>query len=271
MPELPEVEVTRRRITPHIQGKTIFDVTVRNADLRRPVPSEIRTELPGQIIQDVERRGKYLLFRCPAGWIILHLGMTGDMKIISARTAPEKHDHLDIVFRDGICLRFNDTRRFGSILWTESDPKDHPLLKRLGPEPLTDTFTAQYIFRRSRGRSIAVKQFIMDGTVVAGLGNIYASEALFGAGIHPAMEAGTISLVLYRRLVETIKTVLLTAIEEGMAVFKGSISDERASGYFPVTLHVYGRSGEPCHRCGATIRQFRQAGRSTCFCPVCQR
>jgi formamidopyrimidine-DNA glycosylase len=271
MPELPEVEVTRRRITPHIQGKTIFHVTVRNPDLRLPIPSEIGTEIPGRIIQAVERRGKYLLFDCTAGWIILHLGMTGEVKIVPVLMTPDKHDHLDIVLRDGQCLRFNDTRRFGTILWTENDPLDHPLLKGLGPEPLTDAFTGQYIFRRSRGRSIGVKQFIMDGKVVAGLGNIYATEALYEAGIHPEREAGRISLVRYRRLVDAIKTVLLAAIEEGMSAANQLHFNTDATGYFPVSLHVYGRAGEPCSRCGAAIRQFRQAGRSSWICPECQR
>ncbi len=271
MPELPEVEVTRRRIAPLVQGKTIHRVLVRNPDLRWPVSSEITEELAGQIIQNVERRGKYLLFRCPAGSIILHLGMTGDVRIVSCETATGKHDHLDIVFAGGLCLRFNDPRRFGAFLWTKNNPMRHRLLSRLGPEPLTDTFTGDYLFLRSRSRMITVKQFIMDSTVVAGLGNIYANEALFRAGMNPAREAGTISSVRYGRLAAAVREVLIAAIEEGMAVIHTPPEDGEETGYFPVKLHVYGRSGEPCHLCGASIRQIRQAGRSTWFCPRCQR
>lgn len=271
MPELPEVETTRRGIAPHVEGETVERVIIRAASLRRPVPAELVSGLTGRVIRAVERRGKYLLLRCTKGTAILHLGMSGSLRIVSAATPPGKHDHLDIVFTSGICLRFNDPRRFGIALWTDGDPLLHPLLAGLGPEPLEGGFDGAYLHRRSRGRKVAVKQFIMDSRIVVGVGNIYASEALFRAGIHPERPAGGLSPAECKRLSQAIKEVLLASIAEGGTTLRNFSVGEEQPGYFAVRLNVYGRSGEPCPACGAPIRQVRQGGRSTYFCRRCQK
>ncbi len=270
MPELPEVEIIRRYVAPHTEGKVILRVVVRKSELRRPIPDKLHTELPGQSVICVERRGKYLLLRCSRGTIILHLGMTGDLSILPASTAPGKHDHFDIVLNDGLCLRFRDPRRFGSLTWTKNDPFRHPLLEKLGPEPFSENFTWSYLFKRSRGRKISVKQFIMDGTVVAGLGNIYANEALFLSRIHPLKEACALTDHHYGLLRDAVLVVLDTAIKEGTSGMSGSTSEDAETGYFPVTLYVYGKSGHPCRHCGTSIAKIRQGGRSTFYCPRCQ-
>ncbi|MBP1751741.1 MAG: DNA-(apurinic or apyrimidinic site) lyase [Geobacteraceae bacterium] len=271
MPELPEVEVARRRIAPHAVGRIIQKLIVRNYDLRWPVPDEIQAELPGQTVLKLDRRGKYLVFRCSEGNMILHFGMNGNLHRVSAAATPGKHDHLDIVFTDGVCLRFTDPRRFGSVLWTRNDPISHRLLKGMGPEPLTDDFNGEYLFQRSRGRRITVKQFIMNSAIVSGLGNIYAAEAMFHAGIHPATEAGAISAAGYNRLAAAIREVLVSAIDQGMNAACTNPSGKGDPGYFPVLFFVYGRAGEPCRQCGTSIQKVRQAGRSTWFCPNCQK
>lgn len=271
MPELPEVEVIRRRIAPLIEGMSIIRVQVNTPKLRKPIPADKMDNLAGQSILKVDRRGKYLLLCCTAGTVMLHLGMTGKVCVISSGKALGRHDHLDIVLSGGLCLRFNDPRRFGSVLWTEKDPLDHPLLQKLGPEPLSDAFSGRCLFLLSRGRRIAVKQLIMDGSVVSGLGNIYSNEALFRAGIHPTTEAGRVSATLFERLATAIREVLLDAIADGIAESGDSPGSAGETKYFPVRLHVYGRSGEPCHVCGAAIGYIRLGGRSTFFCPECQR
>jgi formamidopyrimidine-DNA glycosylase len=271
MPELPEVEVIRRRIAPHMEGKEILRTVVRKSDLRRPVPAELQTELPGQLIMRVERRGKYLIVRCSEANIILHLGMTGDLSILPASTPPGRHDHLDIVFTDGLCLRFNDSRRFGSVSWTKGNPLRQALLEKLGPEPFTSSFTGHYLFKRSRGRRISVKQFIMDGNVVAGLGNIYANEALFRSGISPEREAQALTEYHYDHLRDAVRKVLDNAIKEGQSAITGSTAGDVKTGYFPLTLFVYGKGGFPCRQCGTTIEKIRQGGRSSFYCPKCQR
>jgi formamidopyrimidine-DNA glycosylase len=219
----------------------------------------------------MERRAKYLLLITEAGSVLIHLGMSGTLHVVHAGTPAAKHDHLDIILETGMMLRFADPRRFGLALWTRGDPFDHPLLQGVGPEPLEEGFNGDYLFRKSRGRRVAVKQFVMDGHVVAGLGNIYASEALFRAGIHPAVFAGGISRNRYRRLADSIRDVLNEAIAQGEGTLGCFQSNEGNPGYFPVRLDVYGRDGEPCNRCGALIQLIRQGGRSSCFCRRCQR
>jgi formamidopyrimidine-DNA glycosylase len=271
MPELPEVETTRRGIAPHVEGKRVSKVVVRSGKLRRPVPPELPELLTGRTILRVERRGKYLLLRTDRGSVILHLGMSGHLRIVPAMTAAEKHDHLDIVLENGTALRLTDPRRFGLALWTTGDPLEHPLLAGLGPEPLEEEFDGDYLFQASRGRSLAVKQFIMESRIVAGVGNIYANEALFRAGIHPARPAGRISRIRCHRLAEAAREVLTAAIALGGTTLRDFSDGEGKPGYFRLRLDVYGREGEPCPKCGDSIRQSRQGGRATYFCRKCQR
>lgn len=271
MPELPEVETTRRGIAPYVEGKRVERVIVRRAELRLPVSGEISAELPGRTILRAERRGKYLILRLGRGAVILHLGMSGNLRLVPATTPPGKHDHLDIVLETGLALRFTDPRRFGLALWTAEEPLKHPLLAGLGPEPLEEGFTGDHLFQASRGRAVAVKQFLMDSHIVAGVGNIYANEALFRAGIHPARSAGAISMARFRRLAEAIRDVLSEAIEQGGTTLRDFRDNEGKPGYFRLHLEAYGRGGEPCRRCGAAIRATRQGGRSTYFCGKCQR
>jgi len=271
MPELPEVEITRRGIEPLLVGKTVSRVVVRVAKLRFPVPAELATILPGQTIQAVERRGKYLLLRCPAGHLVIHLGMSGHLQVLAAATPPGKHDHLDIVFANGSSLRYTDPRRFGAILWTVADPLQHPLLAGIGPEPLTRSFDGGTLFQRSRGRSVAIKQFIMDSRIVAGVGNIYANEALFRAGILPDRAAGSVTLAKYEQLAVAIKEVLLQAIDQGGTTLRDFRASDGRPGYFRIELQVYDRGGEPCSKCGAPLQQSRLGQRSTYFCSRCQK
>jgi len=270
MPELPEVETTRRGIAPHLLGRTIERLVCRVPSLRWPLPGE-KTPLRGEVVRGVERRAKYLLLRCDGGTLILHLGMSGNLRVVPSAAAPRVHDHVDLVFSDGTALRFNDPRRFGALLWTPDEPHDHPLLIELGPEPLATEMDGDYLYRRSRGRSGAVKPFIMDQKIVVGVGNIYASEALFRAGIHPARPAGRIGRERYGRLAAAIRDVLTEALAAGGTTLRDFTDAEGRPGYFQLRLLVYGREGEPCPDCGRTIVQCRLGGRSTCFCPRCQR
>jgi formamidopyrimidine-DNA glycosylase len=271
MPELPEVEITRRAIAPLLEGKKVVGVDVREVRLRIPVQTELIEDLPGQTILRLERRAKYLLLRTNAGSVIIHLGMSGRLNIVPATTPPAKHDHLDFILETGLMLRLTDPRRFGLALWTKGDPLDHPLLKRVGPEPLEGGFNGDYLFHKSRGRRVAVKQLIMNGHILAGLGNIYASEALFRAGIHPSVCAGEISRNRYRRLANSIRDVLYEAIAQGEETLGGFQGSEGNPGFFPIRPDIYGRDGEQCNRCGAVIQQIRQGGRASCFCKQCQR
>jgi formamidopyrimidine-DNA glycosylase len=271
MPELPEVEITRRAIGPCIAGKTVQLVVMRNPKLRRPVPADLAEILTGQVIKAVERRGKYLLARCTAGTLLLHLGMSGHLRVVSATVPASSHDHLDIIFTDGFCLRLNDPRRFGAVLWTSEDPLRHPLLVELGPEPLEEQFSGEYLFKRSRGRKIAVKPFIMDSHTVAGVGNIYANEALFRAGIHPTRTAGSLSARECTLLAAAIREVLIAAITAG-GITLNELADSGAKpGYFPLKLNVYGRIHEPCPVCGDILQHDRLGGRSAYFCARCQK
>lgn len=271
MPELPEVETTRRGIMPHITGRQITAIHVRQQQLRWPVPSQITTLLPGTTVDSVRRRGKYLLLQTSNGTLLLHLGMSGSLRMVEQGIAFGRHDHVDLCFSHGWILRFTDPRRFGSVLWTGSDPLLHPLLNRLGPEPLSDAFDAAYLHGRSRGRKTPVKHLIMDSHVVPGVGNIYANEALFQAGIDPRRQAGRISLARYVLLVDRIRAVLQQAIDKGGTTLRDFTGSDGRPGYFSQSLAVYGRAGQPCTRCGSELREVRMSGRSTVLCRQCQR
>ena len=272
MPELPEVETTRRGIRPHLLGRRVRDVVVRQRQLRWPVPPELDAELPGRVIRDVRRRAKYLLLEmAPAGTVLLHLGMSGSLRVIPAPTPVARHDHLDLVLDDGCALRFTDPRRFGTCLWLTDGPCRHPLLRDLGPEPLGPDLTADHLYARARRRRSAVKAFLMDSRIVCGVGNIYANEALFRAGIHPLRAAGNISHRRYAALVEAVRAVLEAALGAGGTTLRDFRDAGGRPGYFSARLAVYGRNGEPCLRCGGTVRLVRAGQRSTYYCPRCQR
>lgn len=271
MPELPEVETTRRGIEPHLVGRTIRSLIVREPRLRWPVAGDLPSRIAGSRVQAVDRRGKYLLIRTDQGTAILHLGMSGALRLVAEATPPGPHDHVDLVLDDGRCLRLTDPRRFGSLHWTEEDPLGHPLLAEIGPEPLDATFDGDYLYHASRGRRVNVKAFLMNGTILAGLGNIYANEALFRAGVHPARAAGRIGRDRYRRLATAIRAVLEEAIIAGGTTLRDFTGGDGRPGYFRLALHVYGRTGEPCPACGRPIRQRVLAQRATYYCPHCQR
>ena len=271
MPELPEVETTRRGIAPHIQGQRVARVIVRNPNLRYGVPKILATEFRGQIVLSVERRGKYLLLVSGAGEMMVHLGMSGSLRYLEKALAPGKHDHVDVVFENGGCLRLHDPRRFGSVLWLPKGAAEHKLLANIGPEPLSDDFNGDYLFKRSRGRSVAVKNFIMDSGVVAGVGNIYANEALFMARIHPLRAANRISIKRYQILVDEIERVLQAAIESGGSTLRDFVNSDGKPGYFAFEHKVYGRDGQACEECGATLKLVRLGQRATVYCSRCQR
>lgn len=270
MPELPEVETTLRGISPYLEGQRIDRVVVRDARLRWPVPEGVR-RAEGQLILGLRRRAKYLLIELQKGGLMLHLGMSGSLRILTTPQTPGKHDHVDIELENGTCMRFNDPRRFGAVLWTASRPESHELLRDLGPEPLAGEFTAEHLYALSRGRRVAVKNFIMNGRVVVGVGNIYASEALFMAGIHPQRAAGRISRHRYAGLVMAIRDVLRRSIEQGGTSLRDFVNSEGAPGYFARELLVYDRAGNGCFQCGAPIRQKVIGQRSSYYCPACQR
>lgn len=269
MPELPEVETTRRGILPHIRGKRVQQVVVRQPRLRWPVSAEIAA-LAGQTLEDVERRGKYLLLRFSRGVALVHLGMSGSLRVLKAPETPRLHDHVDVLFEGGITLRYHDPRRFGAWLWCEGEVLQHPLLASLGPEPLGDGFSGQYLFEQSRGRTAPVKTFLMDSHVVVGVGNIYANEALYMAGILPSRAAGRISLERYQRLAGAVREVLAFSIQQGGTTLRDFVGGDGKPGYFQQTLRVYGRGGEPCRGCGEILRETRLGQRATVFCKFCQ-
>lgn len=271
MPELPEVETTRSGIAPHIEGQVVAEVVLRRRKLRYPVPRTLLVELPGQSIEQVQRRAKYLLLRTVAGTLLIHLGMSGSLRLVPADTPAEKHDHIDVVFDNGQALRLRDPRRFGAVLWLSGDSLTHRLLADLGPEPLSEAFDADYLYRRSRKRKQAVKQFIMDSHTVVGVGNIYASEALYRAGIRPQLAAGRLSRPRCERLVAAIKAVLGEAIQQGGTTLRDFVAGDGKPGYFKQELQVYGRVGEPCRQCAGLIKQLRQGQRASYYCPTCQR
>ena len=271
MPELPEVETTRRGIAPHVEGRRVTKVVVRQRRLRWPVPRALQRELTGQTVKSVGRRAKYLLLGTDAGTAILHLGMSGSLRLVPADSPPGPHDHVDLVLDDGNCLRLTDPRRFGALLWTRADPARHPLLRDLGPEPFDAAFNGAYLYRRARGRRLAVKNFLMDSHIVAGVGNIYANEALFLAGIHPARPAGCISARRYERLAQSVRDILQQAIAQGGTTLRDFVGGDGRPGYFRQTLRVYGRAGQPCPVCNTRLRVTHIGQRSTFYCPRCQR
>ncbi|GFO63234.1 bifunctional DNA-formamidopyrimidine glycosylase/DNA-(apurinic or apyrimidinic site) lyase [Geomonas paludis] len=269
MPELPEVEVTRLGIADHLAGARIASVEMHIAKLRNMVPEGLRELLVGQTIRSVQRRGKYLILTCSAGSLLLHLGMTGHLRLVPASVPPGPHDHFDLRLDSGLVLRLNDPRRFGSIHFTGSDPLQHQLLKKIGPEPLTDAFGPDYLYRLSRGRRVALQRFLMDSAVVAGIGNIYAAESLFRCRLHPDTPAGELTAAGCAALVSAIKETLAASIAAGRASMDFRKAEEKLA-YFPQQLYVYGREGLPCRECGTAIRRGRLGNRSTFFCPQCQ-
>jgi formamidopyrimidine-DNA glycosylase len=271
MPELPEVETTRQGILPHLLKQTVTRVIVRQPSLRWPVPERLSKILKGEALQDIQRRGKYLLLYFSCGCLILHLGMSGKLRVLSQAVAPSKHDHCDIIFANGVVLRFNDPRRFGAILWTEDDPLQHPLLVNLGVEPLLNGFTSSYLYRMTRGKKVAIKQLIMDAKIVVGVGNIYANEALFLSHLLPERPANSLTQKEAGALVANIKKVLRQAIKVGGTTLKDFLSADGKPGYFAQQLKVYGREGLPCYICQQRIAQTRQGQRSTYFCIKCQQ
>ncbi len=272
MPELPEVETTRRGLAPHIEGRRIQAVTLRRPDLRWPIPPEVVQDLPGQRIDAVRRRAKYLLVDTAAGSALLHLGMSGSLRVLPADTPVTAHDHVDIALqgKEHRVLRFNDPRRFGCLLW-QPPGETHPLLQGLGPEPLSEDFDGDYLFDLSRGRKAPVKTFLMDQAVVVGVGNIYAAESLFRAGISPLRAAGKVSRDRYVALADAVKAILAYAITRGGTTLRDFLSPDGAPGYFEQELSAYGRGGEPCPRCGRPMKQASIGQRATVWCGHCQR
>ncbi|MDO9012154.1 MAG: bifunctional DNA-formamidopyrimidine glycosylase/DNA-(apurinic or apyrimidinic site) lyase [Gallionella sp.] len=321
MPELPEVETTRRGLAPHLEGATLSGVVIRNARLRWPIPENLPELLSGQPIISLKRRAKYLLLdcgnghgkistpdktcharsphpNCPlatlsptqagegtneslrefhiSGTLILHLGMSGSLRILPLATPPAMHDHFDLLLDNGKLMRLRDPRRFGAVLWHEGDVHAHPLLARLGPEPLEDypgkdSFDARYLYQATRGRNIAIKAFIMNNHIVVGVGNIYACEALFSAGISPLLKAGKLSLARCDKLVTAIRTTLSAAILAGGSTLRDFVNASGNPGYFQQQHWVYARAGEPCRCCGAPIKQIKQGQRSSFYCVNCQK
>ncbi|MDR2871598.1 MAG: bifunctional DNA-formamidopyrimidine glycosylase/DNA-(apurinic or apyrimidinic site) lyase [Xanthomonadaceae bacterium] len=270
MPELPEVETTRCGLEPHLRGRSVRAVILRRADLRWPIPDEIRLCLPGQKIIEVRRRAKYLLLDTRIGSAIVHLGMSGSLRVLAADTPLRMHDHVDIALSSGHVLRFNDPRRFGCLLW-QPRGQTHPLLEELGPEPLSDQFDGDYLYARSRGRQAPVKAFLMDQRIVVGVGNIYAAESLFLAGIAPRRAAGRVSHARYVVLANAVKSILKRAIERGGTTLRDFIRPDGAPGYFEQELLVYGREGEMCRRCGHRLLHASIGQRATVWCGHCQR
>jgi formamidopyrimidine-DNA glycosylase len=270
MPELPEVEITRRGLVPRLSGRRISKIAVRNPGLRWQVAEDLPRLASGQMIHSVSRRGKYLLIACGSGTLIMHLGMSGSLRFLRQPVSAQKHDHFDLHLDNGEMLRLRDPRRFGSVLWTSGDPLAHPLLRSLGPEPLTSAFNADWLYRQTRRRSAAIKQVLMDSHVVTGIGNIYANEALFHARIHPKRSASRISRERYAKLVAAVCKTLRQAIKAGGSSLRDFADCDGKLGDFQLHCLVYGRGGKPCEECGAGIRQLKQGQRSSFYCPRCQ-
>ncbi len=271
MPELPEVETTRRGIARFVEGAVVSEVVLRKRALRYPIPRKVTTELPGEMIRAVERRGKYLLLRSDAGTVMIHLGMSGSLRIVETTVAPEKHDHVDIVLDDVIALRLRDPRRFGAVLWLKGDVAAHPLLKDLGPEPLSRAFDAEYLQHKLARRKAAIKTVIMDSKVVVGVGNIYASEALFMSHVLPTRPASSLTAEECVALAAAIKKVLKASIKQGGTTLRDFVDGSGKPGYFAQKLTVYGRADEPCRICATPIEQLVLAQRATYFCRRCQQ
>lgn len=272
MPELPEVETSRRGIEPHILNKKIKAVVIRQHKLRWPIPKSLPDKINAQKLTRVDRRGKYLLL-CfdKAGTVIIHLGMSGSLRICTASTEIGKHDHIDFIFSNKKILRLTDPRKFGCVLWTNQAIEEHKLLSKLGPEPLTDKFDAEYLYAQSRKRSCSIKAFIMNSHVVVGVGNIYASESLFMAGINPNRKSGSLSKPRCEKLVTAIKEILGAAIKQGGTTLRDFTREDGQPGYFAQQLQVYGRADEACPVCNKVIKQISQQNRSTFYCTSCQK
>ncbi|GLR08874.1 DNA-formamidopyrimidine glycosylase [Mixta theicola] len=269
MPELPEVETSRRGIEPHLVGETILYAVVRNPRLRWPVSQEIHA-LSDRPVLSVQRRAKYLLLELPEGWIIIHLGMSGSLRVLPEAIPAAKHDHVDLVMSNGKVLRYTDPRRFGAWLWS-NDLQGSNVLAHLGPEPLSEQFNTDYLFEKSRGKRTAIKPWLMDNKLVVGVGNIYASESLFAAGILPDRPAMSLTYEEVALLVKVIKAVLLRSIEQGGTTLRDFLQSDGKPGYFAQELQVYGRAGEPCRVCGTLIESAKHGQRSTFFCRSCQK
>jgi formamidopyrimidine-DNA glycosylase len=273
MPELPEVEVTRQGVEPHLRGRQVSAVTLRHSGLRWPFPDDLPGKLCGRVVRSVDRRGKYLLLNFDHGTLIIHLGMSGHLRILPLSVAPQKHDHFDLAV-GGQLLRMNDPRRFGAVLWHASEEgavENHVLLRGLGVEPLEAAFSAQLLYRMTRMRSAPIKQILLAGDIVVGVGNIYASESLFRAGINPKTPARRIGLARYVKLEQAIRAVLAAAIEQGGSTLRDFIAVNGQSGYFQQNYFVYDRAGKPCRVCGGAVRQIKQGQRSTFYCINCQK
>lgn len=275
MPELPEVETTRRGLVPRLSGRGIQSVLVRDRRLRWPVPTNLESRLSGATIESLHRRGKYLLIGVSKprvkDHLLIHLGMTGTLRVVGEKHPAARHDHIDVRLGDGQLLRYADPRRFGCWLWAGAEWSRHPLLASLGPEPFDEAFNANYLHARSRGRKTSIKALLMDAHIVTGVGNIYANEALFRAGIHPLIQAGRLSAARLGALVSQVRSVLMDAIEAGGSSIRDYVQSDGASGWFQLRYAVYGREGEACRACGTTIRLARTAQRATFFCSRCQK
>lgn len=270
MPELPEVETTLRGVAPHTLKRTVTKVVIRQTRLRWPIPDELPGLIEQQKLLGISRRGKYLIFEFSKGYALIHLGMSGSLRVVDANSPPNAHDHFDWVFGK-IALRYHDPRRFGCLLWIEGEPHEHKLLAMLGPEPLTEEFTADYLFQRSRKKTQAVKQFIMDSHLVVGVGNIYANESLFMSRIKPTRKAGTLTRKNCEDLVRDIKFVLNRSIEQGGTTLRDFVGGDGKPGYFKQQLLVYGRGGEACTECGKLLKEIRMTDRTTVYCVDCQK
>ncbi len=271
MPELPEVETTRCGLVPHLVDQVIRAIVVRHPKLRWPVPEQLATLLPGKRIRQIQRRGKYLLFDIESGWLIIHLGMSGSLRMLPAAAQPGTHDHFDLVLANGTAMRLRDPRRFGAVLWGGHAPMTHPLLANLGMEPMTPKFTAEQFFQATRTRSAPIKQVLMDSHLVVVVGNIYANEALFAAGINPKTAAKRLGLARVQRLVDAVNATLARAILAGGSSLRDFVKADGEPGYFQLDYAVYGRTGQACRCCGQPIKQIRQGQRSSFYCAACQK
>jgi formamidopyrimidine-DNA glycosylase len=271
MPELPEVETTRRGIEPHVVGRRIVALAVHEPRLRWRIPADLPAQVAGQRILHAKRRAKYLLLELESGTLLLHLGMSGNLRVLPEETPRLTHDHFDLVLDSGMTLRFNDPRRFGSLHYTTGNPQEHPLLASLAPEPLDDAFDADYLWRITRRRRVAIKQLLMNSRLVVGVGNIYASEALFRAKVRPRRQARSLSRAEVVRLTRAVKAILKMAIRVGGTTLRDYVGADGSPGYFRQKLYVYERAGEECRNCGTRVRQLTQGQRSTYYCPTCQQ
>lgn len=270
MPELPEVEVCRLGITPHIIKQTVADVIVRFWQLRWPIPESV-LDIKSLTVLAVERRSKYLILKFSTGSLLIHLGMSGTIRVVNKDVDVVKHDHFDLAFTNGTILRLNDPRRFGAVLWLPDHKDEQGILSKLGPEPLTDDFAHDYLFEQAKGRKTPIKTFIMNNPVVVGVGNIYANEALFLSGIRPTAIAGKLSKRRLNMLTDMIKAVLSAAITQGGTTLKDFTQSDGKPGYFAQSLNVYGRAGESCVVCETTLTEIRQSNRSSVYCKQCQK